>query len=129
MWPQRVVLWNAGILEVFVSVAHADALHDRPGPRVQHGRERHDLGEPEPLETDPQRRARPFRGVTLAPIWACQAPADLYARRERYHALGYGQADETDKHTRRPHLEGPIAPPALRKLRLPRVDTRVARFA
>src|SRR6266481_7812515 len=72
VWPQRVVLGNAWILEVFVSVAHADALHDRPGPRVQHGRERHDLGEPEPLETDPQGRARPFRGVPLAPIWACQ---------------------------------------------------------
>src|ERR1700693_6210291 len=57
VWPQSVVLGNDRMLEVFVSVAKPDALHNSPGPRVQHGRERHDLSELEPLETDPQGRA------------------------------------------------------------------------
>src|SRR5215472_16602992 len=55
-----------------------------------------------------------------------QAPTHFNTGRDWQQAPGYGQPNKPDERLSRAKLDGPIAPAALMKLRLPGIDAGIA---
>ena len=65
MKPQRMTLGHPRMLELFVSVAHVDALRDGARPCVANNREREDLCQGDALESRTKRFAGSLAGKAL----------------------------------------------------------------
>lgn len=81
------------------ALGHSQALHHRTRSSVGNSGERHDLLEPEDLESDPERLAGGLGREALAPVIKGEPPGDLRARRERQRGGGNVQSNETNELT------------------------------
>ena len=129
MRTQRVTLWHARMLEVLQRIAQPEALHDGARTQVPQGRERHYLREADLFERDLKSSSPSLRGEAMTPGRIGEAPANLYARRERKHSTWNRETDEADELAGFQHLDRPVAPALRAELRLPLIDARIARLA
>lgn len=90
-------------------VAEADFFHDSARFQVVGDGDGDDLFQSELLEAVLKCGAGGFGGITLAPVFGGQAPADFDARGEVGLEAGDTQADESDELWSAPDFDGPEA--------------------
>ena len=106
-------------------VLHADALHDADRAAVGGHREGDDLLQTQSGEAGIERSLGAFGGVTLAPMRAGEAPADLHRRREVRIEPRDREADKADERRDARHLDRPPAEPVLREMSLDARDESI----
>ena len=88
MHTLRMTRRDAWMLEVFVRIMHANALHDGSRLQIEQRCKRDDFRQCELHEGDARGTQRCLSGEPLAPMGAGETPADLDARRKREHTPG-----------------------------------------
>src|SRR5713226_2360250 len=88
-------------------VRHAQPLHDRHRSSVDHGRERDDLAQANPLEAIGNRGPCGLRGEPSAPVIARQPPTDFDRRSEMRRKVVQREADKADERGLSRYLDRP----------------------
>ena len=103
-----MTLRHVGVLEISAEIAaHAEALHDPPGPHVDGGGEGDDFVKADGLEAVIEGSLRSLGGEAVPPLISRQAPADLDRGREVRGKGGRPEADVPDEPSSVFPLHGP----------------------